>query len=238
MSLGIPVGFGLEDAVAESIKQGFHYAVATGNSSDDRCEIYTPVGVKGAVTTSASDINDAEASFSSFGPCVDVYAPGVNILSLGISSDTATALSSGTSMASPHAAGVIALLLEKYPDKKPTKIAKKIRKQATQTRSPASTRRPRTSCSTRWSTDRRTPRPKDNDGRTKIDPGQARRGWRGAGARRCPARRRRLGVHGRTPAGTAAQRRPCRGGPGGVHRRARRQRVAGRGHRGHRLGAE
>ena len=55
----------------------------------------------------------------------------MNITSLGIASDTATALSSGTSMASPHAAGVIALLLEKYPDKKPTKIAKMLTQQST-----------------------------------------------------------------------------------------------------------
>ena len=72
MSLGIPQGFGLEHAVAASIEAGFHYAVATGNNSDDRCDIFAPVGVKKAVTTSASDINDAEASFSSFGPWVDV----------------------------------------------------------------------------------------------------------------------------------------------------------------------
>ena len=130
MSLGIPVGFGLEDAVKESIKQGFHYAVAVGGGSDDRCETFTPAGVRRAVTTSASDHHDAEASFSSFGPCVDVFAPGVNITSLGIASDTATTQGSGTSMASAHAAGVIALLLEKYPDKAPAKIARKLRQQS------------------------------------------------------------------------------------------------------------
>lgn len=108
--------------------------MATGNSSDDRCDIFAPVGVKEAVTTSASDINDAKASFSSFGPCVDVYAPSVNIRSRGIPSDTATALSSGPAMASPHAAGVVALLLEKYRDKRPTKIAWMIREQSTKER--------------------------------------------------------------------------------------------------------
>ena len=130
LSLGIPVGFGLEDAVQESIKRGFHYAVAVGGGSDDRCETSAPSGVRPAVTTSASDHNDAEASFSSFGPCVDVFAPGMNITSLGIASDSATTQGSGTSMASAHAAGVIALLLEKYPDRAPTKIAKKLRQQS------------------------------------------------------------------------------------------------------------
>ena len=130
MSLRLPPGEGFEEAIGASIKTGITYAAGAGNSSDDACD-FTPSGIKQVITVAASDIPDHQASFSSFGPCVDVYAPGVNILSLGIASDTATAVMTGTSMSSPHGAGVAALYLDKHPDASPKEVQKAVVSAAT-----------------------------------------------------------------------------------------------------------
>jgi len=106
---------GLNDAIANAFDNDILFAAAAANDDADAC-FDSPSSEPTALTVAASTITDQEASFSNHGRCVDLYAPGVNIVSAGLASDTATATFSGTSMASPHVAGGIALLLEKNPD--------------------------------------------------------------------------------------------------------------------------
>lgn len=85
-----------------------------GNDNRDACD-YSPAASKNAITVAASTLGDERAYFSNYGPCVNVFAPGLNILSTYTGSRTATATLSGTSMASPHVAGLVAYLLSIYP---------------------------------------------------------------------------------------------------------------------------
>ena len=87
-----------------------------GNDNRDACD-YSPAAAEQAVTVGASTLGDARAYFSNFGECVDIFAPGLNILSTWIGGTTATNTISGTSMASPHIAGLLAYLLSIYPSK-------------------------------------------------------------------------------------------------------------------------
>ena len=104
----------LDDAIAAAFDADILFAAAAANDDADAC-FDSPAREPTAVTVAASTISDQEASFSNHGPCVDLYAPGVNIVSAWLSSDTATATLSGTSMAAPHVAGGLALVLELKP---------------------------------------------------------------------------------------------------------------------------
>ncbi|MEO8199567.1 MAG: S8 family serine peptidase [Gemmatimonadota bacterium] len=115
MSLGGGANPALDQAVANSIKNGgVTYVIAAGNSNTDACTT-SPARVPNAITVAASDINDARASFSNFGRCTDLFAPGVNITSAWNTSNSATMILSGTSMATPHVTGAVALYLQGHP---------------------------------------------------------------------------------------------------------------------------
>ena len=111
MSLGGGASSALDTAVINSINDGVTYAIAAGNSNANACN-YSPARVAAAITVGATGSNDARASFSNYGTCVDIFAPGVGILSAWYTSNTATNTISGTSMATPHVAGVAALYLQ------------------------------------------------------------------------------------------------------------------------------
>jgi subtilisin family serine protease len=121
MSLGGGADTALDAAVKGSIDSGITYAVAAGNDSSDACSS-SPADQPDAITVGATDDKDAKATFSNFGRCVDVFAPGVDIESVGITAPDSTAKMSGTSMATPHVTGGIALYLSAHPDAKPADV--------------------------------------------------------------------------------------------------------------------
>jgi subtilisin family serine protease len=114
MSLGGSASATLDTAVKNSIASGITYAVAAGNENKDACTV-SPARQPDAITVGATDVNDARAPFSNHGPCLDVFAPGSAVLSATKGGDTSSGTMSGTSMATPHVAGVAALYLAANP---------------------------------------------------------------------------------------------------------------------------
>ncbi|MFI9812145.1 S8 family peptidase [Saccharothrix variisporea] len=121
MSLGGGADTALDNAVRNSISSGVTYAVASGNDNANACN-YSPARVAEAISTNASTNTDARASFSNYGTCTDIFAPGQNITSTWNTSDSATNTISGTSMASPHVAGAAALYLSSNPTATPSAV--------------------------------------------------------------------------------------------------------------------
>jgi subtilisin family serine protease len=111
MSLGGGISTALDNAVSNSIASGVVYAIAAGNSNRDACK-FSPARTPNAITVGATTSTDARASYSNYGSCLDIFAPGSSITSAWYTSNTATNTISGTSMATPHVAGVAALYLE------------------------------------------------------------------------------------------------------------------------------
>ena len=130
MSFGGPVDTLLDAKVQAVIADGITVVVASGNEGSYSCDS-SPARVPNAITVNASTKLNADASYSNLGNCSDLYAPGSAITSADSDSDTDTATFSGTSMASPHVAGVAARILSHYPTLTPTQVTAKILDEAT-----------------------------------------------------------------------------------------------------------
>lgn len=122
LSLGGGASRAMDEAVANAVKKGFPVVVAAGNENQDACEA-SPARESRAITVAASTPSDTRADFSNFGRCVDLFAPGTEILSAWHSGDDATKELQGTSMAAPHVAGAVALLLAENGEATPEVIA-------------------------------------------------------------------------------------------------------------------
>ena len=122
MSLGGGPSDTVDAAVRNLISSGVTVVVAAGNSNADAC-LSSPARVTEAITVGASDSSDMKASYSNYGKCVDIYAPGTNIKSAWIGSTTASNTISGTSMATPHVTGIVARYLQINPTAKPVDVA-------------------------------------------------------------------------------------------------------------------
>jgi subtilisin family serine protease len=126
MSIGAGTSSTLDAAVERAVASGITVAVAAGNNGSNACN-YSPARTPGAITVGATNASDARPSWSNYGTCLDVFAPGQDVVSAGIASDTAWYTMQGTSMATPHVAGLAALLLQQDPSKTPAGIATAIK---------------------------------------------------------------------------------------------------------------
>ncbi|KDQ13665.1 hypothetical protein BOTBODRAFT_55912 [Botryobasidium botryosum FD-172 SS1] len=129
MSLGGGSYQPLDDAINSGISRGVHFTVAAGNSNVDAINT-SPARVANAVTVGAIDSNNAKASFSNFGSIVDVHALGVNVRSAWIGSTSAVNTISGTSMATPAVAGILAVAIGNYGNKTPAALATDLKNNA------------------------------------------------------------------------------------------------------------
>ncbi|KAH6910917.1 oryzin [Coprinopsis sp. MPI-PUGE-AT-0042] len=115
------------DAAVEAlVAQGIHVVVSAGNENGNAAN-WAPAHTPSATTAGAIDVYDAKAEFSTYGAVVDVFSPGVDIISAGTSSNTALAVKSGTSMAPPHVAGLVAYLIAKEGNISPAATELKVK---------------------------------------------------------------------------------------------------------------
>ena len=130
MSLGGGANSSVDTAVSNMINAGVTTAVAAGNDNANACN-YSPARVGAAITVGATTSSDYRASYSNYGSCLDLFAPGSSIKSAWYSGDTATNTINGTSMASPHVAGVAAQYLHRYGNQTPATVRNAIVSNAT-----------------------------------------------------------------------------------------------------------
>jgi subtilisin family serine protease len=135
MSLGGGASEALDTAVRNSVAAGISYAVAAGNGNSagvhqPACN-YSPARVRTALTVGATTSSDVKTSWSNYGECVDVFAPGASITSAWKDSNTSIKTISGTSMAAPHVAGAVALYLQANPGATPTQVFSAVQSNAT-----------------------------------------------------------------------------------------------------------
>lgn len=130
MSLGGGASTSLDSAVAKATSSGITVVAAAGNDNANACN-YSPAREPSAITVGATTSTDARASYSNFGSCLDLFAPGSAIISTWYTSTTATNTLNGTSMATPHVAGLAALIRGSLLDATPTQVADLIKTSAT-----------------------------------------------------------------------------------------------------------
>lgn len=121
LSIGGFTSDSFDQAVQSAVSDGITVVAAAGNEGVDAC-IYSPARIASAITVAATDINDAQASWSSYGSCVDIQAPGVSIRSAWNNSPTGSNTMSGTSMATPHVSGTAAVMLSRDRTLSPAQV--------------------------------------------------------------------------------------------------------------------
>ncbi|MEJ6574069.1 MAG: S8 family peptidase [Actinomycetes bacterium] len=129
MSLGGPTSSALDEAVSNLISRGISVVIAAGNDNLDACD-YSPARTSEAITVGATNSDDSRASYSNYGTCLDIFAPGTAIESTWLGTSY-YAILNGTSMAAPHVAGIIVRFLSQYPGLTPTQVANSIKTSST-----------------------------------------------------------------------------------------------------------
>lgn len=126
LSLGSGVNGALDAAAEKAVKKGIHFVAAAGNDGGD-ASAHSPGRSSKVITVGAFDPSDSRASFSNFGSAVDIWAPGTGITSAWLGTPKSAATLSGTSMAAPHVAGLVAYVISVYGNQKPAEMQKWLR---------------------------------------------------------------------------------------------------------------